>query len=611
MPDRPFSGFGGGKGVLGLGPATNTFGIATTADRAAAEVIRDAYAAANADWLAEYNGKLSFWIRLVWDDGVVEQRRNAAGNAWEDVTNVIRGKIGPQGKVGVADDAAIDLRIASPARAVNPSGTFDDVRLPAGIMRDAELTASAVRALLGLSAAEANDLLTGASINGRVITFEQNDGSQVAITIPAGTGTGAEIVTELSGLSGAARLPASAVKDLPSGSGDAIVDLGLATISASGFTTAAPGGRTTKYPSGTILLFEVNNPYSVTPTDDVGGFTIGVVKYDFYKEGASNVTRGEFEVDTSYMCVVSPHGHIQLNSPYRRVATTTGKGLLSGADKAKLDGIETAATADQTGPEIKVLYEGEDNTNAFTDALKAKLAGIATAATAVSVIDVLAKIFAGTGININKATAGQVTISATGAGSGGTADGVVRTGAFDEATQIVTLTTSLGGTVTINLGAFVTATELTTALDLKASLLGATFTGAVKGIDPAADKDFVTLSYFNTHKNVSPVADDIYLGTSEDAVATGPELTIAAVAGVGTILAYAGNKHQLIARLATEADITTVFYSDDPTNLNAIGVFTKQVAKVTPTGEAAGTLFNVWVSDQALINRADVTLRVA
>ena len=433
--------------------------------------------------------------------------------------------------------------------------------------------------------------------------------------------TGTEIVAELSGLSGAARLPSSAVKDLPSGSGDAIVDLGLATISASGFTTAAPGGRTTKYPSGTILLFEVNNPYNVTPTDDVGGFTIGTVRYDFYQEGASNITRGEFEVDTSYMCVVSPYGHIQLNSPYRRVATTASKGLLSSADKIKLDGVE---------------------------ALKAKLAGIATDATAVSVIDVLAKIFAGTGINIDKATAGQITISATGSGSGGTADGVVKTGTFDEATQIVTLTTSLGGTVTVNLGAFVIATELTAALagytkadgtvaftapvagvtptanahlatkkyaddadDLKASLLGATFTGAVKGIDPAADKDFVTLSYFNTHKNISPVADDIYFGISDDAVATGPELTIAAVAGVGTILAYVGNKHQLIARLATEADITTVFYSDDPTNLNAIGVFTKQVAKVTPVGETAGTLFNVWVSDQALINRADVILRVA
>ena len=48
--------------------------------------------------------------------------------------------------------------------------------------------------------------------------------------------------------------------------------------------------------------------------------------------------------------------------------------------KNKLDGIETGATADQTGAEIKTAYEAEANTNAFTDAEKTKLSGIATGA---------------------------------------------------------------------------------------------------------------------------------------------------------------------------------------------------------------------------------------
>ncbi len=52
------------------------------------------------------------------------------------------------------------------------------------------------------------------------------------------------------------------------------------------------------------------------------------------------------------------------------------------ADGTKLDGIETSATADQTGAEIKSLYEGESDTNAFTDAEKTKLSGIETNATA-------------------------------------------------------------------------------------------------------------------------------------------------------------------------------------------------------------------------------------
>jgi hypothetical protein len=43
-------------------------------------------------------------------------------------------------------------------------------------------------------------------------------------------------------------------------------------------------------------------------------------------------------------------------------------------DGTKLDGIETAATADQTGAEIKALYEAE--ADAFTDVLLAKLNGI-------------------------------------------------------------------------------------------------------------------------------------------------------------------------------------------------------------------------------------------
>jgi len=50
-------------------------------------------------------------------------------------------------------------------------------------------------------------------------------------------------------------------------------------------------------------------------------------------------------------------------------------------DGSKLDGIEAGATADQTGAEIKLAYEAEANTNAFTDSEKSKLAGIESGAT--------------------------------------------------------------------------------------------------------------------------------------------------------------------------------------------------------------------------------------
>ena len=60
--------------------------------------------------------------------------------------------------------------------------------------------------------------------------------------------------------------------------------------------------------------------------------------------------------------------------------TWTATNVYSTADATKLAGIETGATADQTGSEIKTAYEAEADTNAFDDAAVTKLAGIATGA---------------------------------------------------------------------------------------------------------------------------------------------------------------------------------------------------------------------------------------
>ena len=60
-------------------------------------------------------------------------------------------------------------------------------------------------------------------------------------------------------------------------------------------------------------------------------------------------------------------------------AATTNK-FTNAADISKLAGIEAGATADQTSAEIKVAYEANADTNAFTDAEQTKLAGIAAGA---------------------------------------------------------------------------------------------------------------------------------------------------------------------------------------------------------------------------------------
>ena len=69
-------------------------------------------------------------------------------------------------------------------------------------------------------------------------------------------------------------------------------------------------------------------------------------------------------------------GNIVFNS------TQTFDGRDVSADGTKLDAIEANAKDDQTGAEIKALYEAESNTNAFTDAQVSKLSAIEPNATA-------------------------------------------------------------------------------------------------------------------------------------------------------------------------------------------------------------------------------------
>ncbi len=63
-------------------------------------------------------------------------------------------------------------------------------------------------------------------------------------------------------------------------------------------------------------------------------------------------------------------------------ATTSAAGYQSAADKTKLDGIESNATADQTAAEIRTLVESATDSNVFTDADHTKLNGIEANATA-------------------------------------------------------------------------------------------------------------------------------------------------------------------------------------------------------------------------------------
>lgn len=65
-----------------------------------------------------------------------------------------------------------------------------------------------------------------------------------------------------------------------------------------------------------------------------------------------------------------------INELKTAVDLNTAKNSYPSADAIKLAGIEANATIDQTGAEIKLAYEAESDTNAFTDALKTKLEGL-------------------------------------------------------------------------------------------------------------------------------------------------------------------------------------------------------------------------------------------
>jgi hypothetical protein len=108
--------------------------------------------------------------------------------------------------------------------------------------------------------------------------------------------------------------------------------------------------------------------------------------------------------------------------------------IITGAERSKLAGIESGATADQTDAEIKIAYENNLDTNEFSDAEQAKLAGIETGAQSNTTSNLGAgeglaqtkagsnlpfkSLTAGTDIELN-ATADELEIRFVGAGGAG------------------------------------------------------------------------------------------------------------------------------------------------------------------------------------------------
>ena len=563
MPIFDIGGRGGGGAGAGLGPAQNTFGDTSTASRAAAEALRNTYQGAHAPWLAEYNDDLALWIRLDWDDGTVIQRRNGAGNAWEDVTQVITGPRGGAGRQ--ARFLVFGYLNASVAPTVAPvGGTF--------VQSTGVLTVPATYAAVASTpAAGSATYRIQAVVNPAVDPDTVDLVWSVPAELPAYAivSEAEDAAEEAEQARDLAQQYAGQAQDIPAGS-----PRGALVATSPTLPTAATG-------SNTVIAFGAAELWTVE-ADAPDGFEAGPAASnerlylpDIHPAGANGIWVVVEVAGVEVAEVFISHGGIQ-------GATGADRRLILPVSLTADALIRTGFWPRAGAVASYIQLTGNSDTLPAGSVVKIYLAvvrGGAGGGGGLTPAQVDARVAAGV---LDTAETGSAV--AWGVAKGGTG-----------ATTAPAARTALGILTLAEVNARITA--------LAALLAGATFTGAVSGIAPTAPAHFATKAYVDAAVSTTPT-DDFYFGTSADETPLGAELTLAAVNGVATILAYAGDMHVLIARLATEDDITVVRRSDDPSNTNQIGAFTKFASTVVPTGETEA--FNVWVSNQALSQTANV-----
>ena len=144
------------------------------------------------------------------------------------------------------------------------------------------------------------------------------------------------------------------------------------------------------------VLKTSGNHYNITSYTTTGGGNVVFTAGNIPSNPAKIRIRRDTDVDNSLATYVAGSSVKagDLNNNQKQIlyaaqeeqnvvnATSSVAGFMSHTDKAKLDGIETAATADQTASEIRTLVESASDSNVFTDADHTKLNGIESGATA-------------------------------------------------------------------------------------------------------------------------------------------------------------------------------------------------------------------------------------
>ena len=317
------------------------------------------------------------------------------------------------------------------------------------------------------------------------LTYGVSQTQNIRITIPASLSSGADsngwVLRATNGTAQTASIDAANKQINLVVSGRTYTQVialltGLAELSAGDITLTGSGSTTFPAPTGTTPSTTSSggrdaDPIAATIDEANKTVTIDYLSTDTQQQVFDALD--EFDLGSDALLRLTPIHGTNLtavpepppftNRPF--IEFLAGPGVDTGSTPS-------TGTAPLTDAQIKAAYERNADTNAFTDALLTKLNGIAENATAVTIGNVLTQIMAGTGININRATAGQITISATGGGGGGTADGVVSGGTFNQSTQVLTLSTSEGGSVTVNLANLITENELPDKVGAMLAALG-------------------------------------------------------------------------------------------------------------------------------------------
>lgn len=301
----------------------------------------------------------------------------------------------------------------------------------------------------------------------------------------------------------------------------------------------------------------------------------------------SGTVRGGLSADNELLIAFSANDS-DTYVEFGRYVPSAVQGGLTDAERAKLDGIEADATADQSGDEIKTAYEAEDNTNAFDDAAARKLGGISAGAnllTPYKLGNIYRAVASGTipdkpGNNEGVATFAGITVAPN-------EWVLVRPGATAALSDVFDC--HVYGYVTNGVFGVQYGTPNRTdrynpfVADDYAAVAGTTFLGETGGLTPVNPSNFATKEYVDAGDSgtppPSPRSEEIYYGLLAAAAEAATvdvstlDMADATVAGHELTLGPSAAGQFFVILVPTQHDLLTLVNTG--TQANALGAYTR------------------------------------